>query len=211
MSYTPVPIVMAGDWIDEVFINTYWRDNMAAGVPDIFTTKGDLAIGSGNDSAGRLGVGADGTLLMADSLAALGMKWSRLPITFLKKSGDQSIGATTPSLVTWDVEVADDLGLHDNVTNNSRITFNQSGIYLIGFAMRADYYFDRAHLYINGGSGTNAYPNYDSHSGGPTTWSMSVLINVTAGDYYEIYVYNSGASSQKIYANHSTFFVIKIG
>lgn len=76
--YTPVPAVSAGDWIDEVFINTYWVDNMAAGVPDVFTAKGQLPVGLGVDSLGVLNVGVDGDVLMADSTQALGMKWMNL-------------------------------------------------------------------------------------------------------------------------------------
>lgn len=76
MAYTPVPAVLAGDWIDEVFINTYWVDNMGAGVPDIFTAKGQLAVASGNDAAGALAVGAEDTVLTSDPAEALGVKWA---------------------------------------------------------------------------------------------------------------------------------------
>lgn len=77
MPYTPVPVVAAGDWIDEVFINTYWVDNMAAGVPDVFTAKGQLAVGTGVDSMGVLSVGTNGYALVADSAEALGVKWEK--------------------------------------------------------------------------------------------------------------------------------------
>ncbi len=77
--YTPVPAVSAGDWIDEVFINTYWVDNFAAGVPDVFSAKGQLAVGLGVDSMGILNVGADGTILVADSTQALGVRWGTTP------------------------------------------------------------------------------------------------------------------------------------
>lgn len=75
MAFTPVPAVIAGDWIDEVFINTYWVDNMAAGVPDVFTAKGQLAVASGVDALGVLSVGANNKVLLADSAQSLGVKW----------------------------------------------------------------------------------------------------------------------------------------
>ncbi len=56
-------------------MNAYVRDNFRAGVPDIFTTKGDLAVASGADAAGRLGVGSDGQILVADSGETLGVRW----------------------------------------------------------------------------------------------------------------------------------------
>lgn len=76
--YTPVPSVAAGDWIDEIFINTYWKDNFAAGVPDVFSAKGQLAVGLGVDQLGVLNPGTDGTFLVADSSQSLGMIWRAL-------------------------------------------------------------------------------------------------------------------------------------
>jgi hypothetical protein len=43
MAYNPVPTVATGDPWSAANANTYWRDNFAAGVPDIFTAAGDMA------------------------------------------------------------------------------------------------------------------------------------------------------------------------
>lgn len=40
------------------------------------TTKGDLLVASGNGSVARIGVGSDGTALVADSTQATGVKWA---------------------------------------------------------------------------------------------------------------------------------------
>lgn len=101
MAYTPVPAVAADDWIDEIFINTYWVDNMAAMVPDVFSAKGQLAVGLGVDTMGVLNVGSNGKVLMADSTQTLGMKWE-LPIVLFEEKvtntswdGDNKPVATT--------------------------------------------------------------------------------------------------------------------
>jgi len=48
-----------------------------AEIPDtIIDAKGDLIVGTADDTAGRLAVGADGLVLTADSLEATGLKWS---------------------------------------------------------------------------------------------------------------------------------------
>lgn len=42
----------------------------------IFTTKGDLPVGSGSATAQRLAVGTDGQIVTTDANSTLGMKWS---------------------------------------------------------------------------------------------------------------------------------------
>ncbi len=74
--YTPVPAFLTGDLIDEPFLNTYWRNNMAAGLPDMFSAKGQLAVGLGVDDMGVLNVGTNGMVLTADSAEMTGLKWS---------------------------------------------------------------------------------------------------------------------------------------
>lgn len=96
MPYTPVPAVSAGDWIDEVFINTYWVDNMAASVPDLFSARGQLAVGLGVDTMGILNAGADGTVLMADSAEPLGMKWALAGAMYF--IAEQVLNADAPSV-----------------------------------------------------------------------------------------------------------------
>jgi len=75
MTYTPVPTFLTGDTIDEPFLNTYWRDNMAAGVPDVFSAKGQLAIASGVDTMGVLNPGTDGSVLITEAAQSLGVRW----------------------------------------------------------------------------------------------------------------------------------------
>lgn len=104
MPYTPVPAVSAGDWIDEVFINTYWVDNMAAGVPDVFTAKGQLPVGLGVDSMGILNVGADGTILSADSAEVTGLKWIARPAAVTFFSSNVSVGGKGNNTGTYTID-----------------------------------------------------------------------------------------------------------
>jgi len=82
MAYNPVPTVTTGDLWTAANHNTYIRDNFAAGVPDIFTAKGQIAVASGENAAGVLNPGSDGQVLMADSSQSLGLKyaWAGIPI-----------------------------------------------------------------------------------------------------------------------------------
>ena len=79
MAYNPVPTVTTGDLWTAANHNTYIRDNFAAGVPDIFTAKGQIAVASGADTASILNPGNDNFMLSADSTEYLGLKFIKYP------------------------------------------------------------------------------------------------------------------------------------
>lgn len=60
------------------------------------TTKGDLLVDNGanapNSSVVRIGVGADGTVLQADSATAEGVKWAAMTTDAVSRSGDTMTG-----------------------------------------------------------------------------------------------------------------------
>ena len=56
--------------------NQYVKDNLASGVPDLFTTKGDIAVATAADVGARQGVGANGGFLVANSAVTNGLQWS---------------------------------------------------------------------------------------------------------------------------------------
>lgn len=103
MAYTPVPSVAAGDWIDEIFINTYWRDNMAASVPDVFSAKGQLAVGTGVDTMGVLSAGSNNKVLMADSAQATGLKWDFNVVPFTTALENSSYDGDNIAVGTYTV------------------------------------------------------------------------------------------------------------
>lgn len=107
MSYTPVPTQNIGDEWTAAEHNTYARDNFAAGVPDIFTTKGDLAVGTGADAAIRLGVGTNGQFLTADSGEASGLKWVSPGLSVYArytKDTAQNVATATATYIDFDTE-----------------------------------------------------------------------------------------------------------
>jgi len=74
MVYTVVLTKTVGDLFEAADFNTYIKDNFAAGV-DVVQAKGDLLVASAAQVAGRLPVGSNGEVLVADSGEALGVKW----------------------------------------------------------------------------------------------------------------------------------------
>ena len=64
IAYTIVPTITTGDVATAAWGNTHIKDNFAAGVPDLFTTDGDIAIGTGADAAERVNAFDSSNLLL---------------------------------------------------------------------------------------------------------------------------------------------------
>ena len=69
----------------------------------VFDNKGDLLVGSANDTSTRIGVGADGLFLKTNSSAAVGVEWASIPsINTLDDVGDVTItSASSGEFLKW--------------------------------------------------------------------------------------------------------------
>ena len=68
MSYSNLPILATGDWIDAAYGNQYWGDNFRALWP--YTTAGDLGYGvSASANLARLGISTQGGMLYSTGSA----------------------------------------------------------------------------------------------------------------------------------------------
>lgn len=121
MAYVPLTTVADGDTILTAWGNQV-KDNFAAGVPDIFTTKGDIAVASGADTASRLAAGADFRVLHAMSSATLGLEYTRGVWSRATKLTAQSIATATDTKVQIESGGGDDdlYSMYDGV--NYRLT-----------------------------------------------------------------------------------------
>ena len=97
--------------------------------------KGDLVPGTGADTFARLAVGANDTVLTADSTTATGLKWAAVPAAsgpaFFARRGtsSQSISQNSITKVSYNAEVYDTDNCFD--TSNGRFTPNKAGKYQI--------------------------------------------------------------------------------
>src|SRR5512139_699434 len=98
MAYTAVPTAYSSSpkW-SATWVNKYLQANFAAGIPDIFTTKGDLAVATAADAATRLGVGANDCVLWSNSDTTNGINWGGAG--YVKVNDDA--GGQVPDLYAW--------------------------------------------------------------------------------------------------------------
>ena len=103
--------------------------------------KGQLVVGSATNDSGILAVGSASQVLTVDSSTATGLKWatpasgSTFVGCYIVGTADQVISNNTTTVISFDAEVFDTNGFHDNTTNNQRVTIpsGKSGKYLFTF------------------------------------------------------------------------------
>jgi hypothetical protein len=201
---------------------------VAAGVPSWaspsdqtpLTTKGDVFTFSTVDT--RLGVGANGTVLTADSAEATGLKWAAPAsgVTYsgvaVKKTAAQSIANATFTAATWNSEDYDTDGYHDNSTNNSRITIpsGKSGYFLLSGTLNFDANAtgNRGCELRKNGSGVNyVYFLAPTTAANEPAIPFSFVINATAADYLELFVYQTSGGSLNMNSASSKWQVSFLG
>ena len=75
MAWTAPRTWAAGEVVTAALLNTHVRDDLLETAPAKVTTKGDLVAATGANALARLGVGADGQALLADSTQSTGLNW----------------------------------------------------------------------------------------------------------------------------------------
>lgn len=178
------------------------------------TAKGDLFAGSAANTYTKLAVGADATVLTADSTAATGMKWAAPSSTsgpaFRAK---RATTAQTPANATWtkvafNSETFDTDNCFDSTTNY-RFTPTKAGYYQISTTVQAvsngagketyiRFYFNGAAIGYASGSQTSTYTIYVHNN------SQVYYFNGTT-DYMEVYGYIDDTTARN-FAIDSTIF-----
>lgn len=175
----------------------------------IVDAKGDLIGATAADTPARLAVGANGTVLTADSAEATGLKWATPAsgVTYVgaqvTNTSAQSISNGTYTAINFQTEVFDTDGFHDNSTNNTRLTIpaGKGGKYLItgqaNFASNSSG-FRAIAIMKNGSASQIAYANAVPISGSSFTFAFSCVVSAVATDYYEMNVYQSSGGSLNV-------------
>lgn len=213
MAYVPLTTVADGDTILTAWGNQV-KDNFAAGVPDIFTTKGDVAVASGADVAGRLAVGSDFQIVHAKASATLGAEYSS-GVYAIATSGAQSISDNTNTKVQIATAVSDTYSMLDAA--NFRLTIPvgwPTRYYLVTiagtFAAHATSSKYRDIQILKNGGGVVKVSNVQEASGTLATYlTVSFPISLGATEYVEMWCLQQTTTSINISSNTLSLFMIR--
>ena len=170
------------------------------------TTKGDLFTFTTVDA--RIGVGANNTVLTADSAEASGLKWAT-PATssFIGAkaypSAAISIANSTGTALLLNTEQYDTSAIHSTATNTSRFT--------IPTGMGGYWRITAAILWVSGANGVRSVyfakngtaQTYSNPNGGDANGNANFLsetINCAAADYLEAYVLQTSGGALNVQA-----------
>jgi DNA-binding beta-propeller fold protein YncE len=154
--------------------------------------KGDLIAGTGSQTFDNLTVGANGTVLVADSSASTGLKyapagnWHGARVI---KTTTQTLANNVEVAITFDNEIYDTDGYHDNTTNNTRCTVptGLGGIYLVtGYITYDSNATGARYVVLTKNGGIDAYSVIDASGSGETMFVTSQIIALAAGDFIEL-------------------------
>ena len=136
------------------------------------------------------------------------------PAWYVKLSGDQDVAAATQVKVTWDTEVIDTDGAF--ASNKFTVPTGQDGKYVFYYKTAVDDLDDgefmQLNLYKNGSEQSNYLFTVRSMAASYTNYGqISGIIDLSAGDYLETYIYQSTSGTQHLESAYSLFAGYKVG
>lgn len=128
------------------------------------------------------------------------------PSVKLERTTGQVVYDASTATMVWDSEAWDTDAMHDNATNQDRITINTPGIYLVIGAVRYTAGIsDDSSLTINlNGSLVVRDEGGPANTAGGRT--ASLMLNLSAADYLTMQVYQNNSANTSRTTTSGTFF-----
>ena len=197
-------------YLKDTNVTTYytgsaWANLDTTGMVNPMTTTGDTIYSSSGSTPARLGIGSTGQVL---TVAAGIPSWATPTATgfvgvSLCKSADQSISNTTLTAVTFNTELFDTDGFHDNSTNNSRITIpaGKAGKYL--FTAKAMWLVNsgggiRFIQLTKNGTDITGDNNVTPNASFGVTSQVNQVFNLAVSDYIEAKIYQDSGGALSV-------------
>ncbi len=148
-----------------------------------------------------------------------GTYWKRRPYNLgarVYNSTAKSIPSGSFVVITFDSERYDTDNIHDNSTNNSRLTCKTAGVYLISFCGElpaASTGRAVAKIQVNGGTNICMMSNILT-SLGPIRMNPSSIYTLNVNDYVEVFVYQESGGTLNLAATSDytpSFMMQRIG
>jgi len=170
----------------------------------IVDAKGDLIAATAADTVSRLGIGANGTVLTADSAEATGMKWAASGSSFsgalVTRSTAQTIANATFVAISFDNEFFDS-STYWTSGSPTRLTAPTTGKYQYNFQANVSGTSGRLIVIVR--KNGSAYAQFEcGNNSSLQGWQASQIIALTASDYIEFFVYQGSGSSQSTDASN---------
>lgn len=171
---------------------------------------GDIFYATADNTVTRLGIGTAGQVLTVNT-GATAPEWKAAAgasdISVRAKAGTTATSFTTTyTSIAFDAEDFDTDSMHSNTTNNTRITINTAGKYVIGASIVTGGNISMGvRLLLNG---TTNIAEHRSGNGGEDSRDISTLYDFAVNDYIEVQAI-SGSSTTAVQLGTKTNFWAK--
>ena len=181
----------------------------------VVDAAGDLLVGTAADTLGRLGIGTAGQVLKVNS-GATALEWgSASAAGFVGASAYKTTGQTisnnTQTAITWSAEYFDTDAFHSTSTNTSRFTIpaGKGGKYLFTATARfaSNSTGIRSWTYYKNGSGLMQPAAMNAVSSGGSATSVVWVGDLIAGDYIELYCFQTSGGNLDILADADNTYI----
>jgi hypothetical protein len=165
-------------------------------IPDsTIDAKGDLLVGTADNTVGRLAVGSNNAILTADSTASTGLKWVNRP-AFSATAGALTLSNATTTKIPFSSEIFDTNNNYDPTTNY-RFTPTVAGYYMFGASIFMGFASNRGliAIYKNGASAIQRLDLGTNNNGGITFAANGLLSMNGTTDYVEAYAYQESGGN----------------
>lgn len=182
-------------------------DFVQAGAVSPLTTKGDLYTFASSDT--RLGVGANGTTLVADSGETTGLKYTNALSDFIIKGFEEDVNVVASAAtgtINFDVSTASVWYYTSNATANHTLNFRYSSGVSLNTAMAIGDAITLVWLNTNGA--TPYYPNVINIDGSAVTPKVPATIssgNASAIDAYSFTIIKTASATFTVLETQTKF------